>query len=108
MINCIGKAVNVEYALYMNHSSNSFLDEALLQVCLALNEDLVLRSKINSPGWQPANYLCRDRMVRVLRVRARPSWRRVQPAAHRGANEEGPGDYAGDADVTHRFNVVFG
>lgn len=52
------------------------------------------------------NYLCRDRMVRVLRVRARPSWRRVQPATHRGANEEGPGDYASNTDVTHRFNVV--
>lgn len=52
------------------------------------------------------NYLCRDRMVRVLRVRARSSWRCVQPTAHRGANEESSGDYAGDADVTHRFNVV--
>lgn len=52
------------------------------------------------------SYLCRDRMIRMLRVRARPSWRCVQPTTHRGANEESPGNYAGDTDVTHRFDIV--
>lgn len=46
-------------------------------------------------------------MVRVLRVRACSSWRRVQPATHRGANEKSPGDDAGDANIPHRLDVVF-
>lgn len=45
-------------------------------------------------------------MAHVLHLRAGPTWRCVQPAAHGGADEKGAGDDAGNADVTHRLDVV--